>query len=122
MVKKRPEIRSDADRDSEGHQTWTHRARELRRTLAATSAAVRQRIGAACDALYNHTAVTAQTIREGGAVTREKVHRPTRPSETIDDDVSTGAVFLVVIMLLIVVAAALFFAISSTYPSFTSPL
>ena len=121
-MKKRPEIRSNADSSLEGNQAWTHRIRGVRHALAEAPAAIRQKIGAVYNLLYNYTAVTSQAIREGGAVNREKVYRPTRPSETIDDDVSTGAVFLVVIMLMIVVAMALFFAISSSYPSFTSPL
>lgn len=71
--------------------------------------------------LYNSADITSQVIGDGAAVRRDKVYPPMRPSDTIDDDISTGAVFLVVILLIFVVAAALFFAMSSTFPSFAGP-
>lgn len=93
----------------------------LRQRLASAPDQIAQKMGEVYKVLYNSADVTSQVMGEGAAVRRDKVYPPMRPSDTIDDDISTGAVFLVVILLIVVVAAALFFAMSSTFPSFAGP-
>jgi nitrate/nitrite transporter NarK len=123
-VNKRPDLRNaklDTKPITNAWKEGGERAQSLRDRLSAAGGRLSDRIGDAYSVLYNSTAITSQMISESGAVSRGKVHRPIRPSETIDNDVSTGAVFLVVMLLMIVVAAAVFFALSSTFPSFAAP-
>jgi hypothetical protein len=71
--------------------------------------------------LTSYTAVTAKAISTGGATSRKKTNRRMRPSETIDDDVSTASVFVVTILLMMIVTLAIFFAISASFPVVSGP-
>jgi len=120
-VDRRRDIKRRLEAASRAWENLGGRWQRLRQSLAAGTGEARRSLEAIYSVLYNYTAITSQAVREEGAVTRGKIHRPIRPSETIDDDVSTASVFLVAILMMIVVTAALFFALSSTFPNFSSP-
>lgn len=103
---------------TEGRDT---RWRRLGHEVGVASESIGQRLAALYNALYNHVGLNMQTIREGEAMSGSEVRRPIRPSDTVDNDISTGAVFLVVLLLMLIVAGGLFFALTSTFPSFTGP-
>jgi hypothetical protein len=113
-LEKRPDDKQpDVVEEEEAMGNQTGPVNQWRNALGGVTDQLNQLTGKAYNFLTSYTAVTAKAIAAGGATSRKKTNRRMRPSETIDDDVSTASVFVVTILLMLIETLAIFFAISA---------